>query len=190
MKVNVLVAISATGTTAIRERLSWNEETQGEYSGVISKTEHAIFKKMHDVAIVQSRFRKPTIAGKSWRMFSLNFEASNKAKEALDWIAENRAGHFYIMGAWWYDGRQVGTQFVYDEEGIQQFDEVIEDEIVISSTPQTTGTPTYPINSAQLLKFMPLSRHYGGVNGEIVTTTPATELTDVNLVMGQKPRLF
>ena len=182
MKVSVWVAISATGTTAIRERLSWNEETQGEYSGTITDTEHKIFQKMHDVATVQAMFKKPTIAGKSWRIFSLNFEASSKAKEALDWIAENRTGHFYVMGAWWYDGRQVGTKFVYDEEGIQQFDEVIEDEIVISSTPQTTGTPVYPVHN-RLIDFMP-----DRLVDEL--PVPATELENVNLILGQKPRRF
>ena len=170
MNVNVWLAISASGTTAIRTRLTTADE---DYAGPITKTEHRIFRRMADFVTVERLFKKPTIGGKKWHLFSLNFTATRNAKTALDWIAANRPGHFVIVGAWHWDGRQVGTQW-----------EIVDDE----RTGNTIGTPTYPIHP-QLLKFMPdiIERDE---DGNVISTTPAAVLTDVNLIQGQDPRRF
>ena len=169
MSVNVWAAISSTGTAEIRQAL-----TDDEYSGPVTDTEQKIFRRMADFATVERMFKKPTVAGKVWHLFSLNFDGTTKARDALDWLEANRANHFVIVGAWWWDGRQVGTQWETDQDG--------------NRTGNTTGTPLYPIHP-RLIDFMPDDPVYDG-NGDLTGYQAATQLTDVNLIQGQAPRRF
>jgi len=185
--VNVLIAISASGTTAIRECLTWDSEEP--YNGTITDLEHKIFQRMADFVTVERMWKRPTVAGKKWHLFSLSFKGSAKAKDALDWIADNRAGHFVILGAWnWDTGLQVGLDFDLDDGN--RIDDQIYDEEIPNQEPiwRTTGTAVYP-QHAQLIKFMPdiIERDS---EGAIISTNPATELTDVNLEQGMQPRIF
>lgn len=170
---NVWLAISSTATTAIRERLQW-DPAQGDYNGPVTDTEHKIFDRMADFVTVERMFKRPTVVGKVWHLFSLNFRGSAKAKDALDFIAANRPGHFVIVGAWWWDGRQVGTEWELDQDGVP--------------TGSITGMPMYPIHP-QTIKFMPDIVEYDE-DGNVISTTPATVVTDVNLIQGQKDRRF
>ena len=153
--VSVWVAISSTGTAAIRERLEWDESTQGAYTGAVTDTEHKIFRRMQNFAQRERMFKKPTIAGKVWHLFELDFDATAKAQAAIDFIVANRPNHFVILGAWKWDGSQIAG---YEPH-------------------------------AQLIKFMPdiITRDE---NGDIISTDPATVLTDVHLIQGQSPRVF
>ena len=102
INVNVWVAISATATTAIKKAL----DTQ-DYAGPVSATEIKIFRAMLNRDVIQAKLKTQSLNGKTWHLFSLNFTASAKAKQALDYLAANRAGHFVILGAWRWDGTQV-----------------------------------------------------------------------------------
>ena len=172
--VNVWLAMSATATNAIRTRLQWNAEEQGEYTGPVTDTEYRIFLKMADFVTVERMFKRPIIDGKRRHLFTLNFAATAKARTALEYIEANRPGHFNIAGAWWWDSRQIGTQWELDAEG--------------NRTGNTTGTPLYPLH-ARLLDFMPDIVEHDS-DGNIISTTAATVLVDVNLVQGQEPRRF
>lgn len=174
MNVNVWIVMSATATSVIRTRLLWDEETQGEYTGPVTNTEYLIFRKMAHFSNVERMFKRPTIAGKKRHLFSLNFTASAKAQNALDYIAANRPNHFIIVGAWFWDSRQVGTQWELDIDG--------------ERTGNTVGTPLYPIHS-KLIDFMPDIIEHDS-DGNVISTTPATVVTDVNLLQGQAPRKF
>ena len=100
--VNVWVAISATATRAIKKAL----DTEN-YTGPVSATEIRIFRAMLDRDVVQGKLKTQALNGKKWYLFSLNFVASTKAKQALDYLAANRAGNFVILGAWKWNGQQV-----------------------------------------------------------------------------------
>ena len=155
MNLNIFIALSSSAKNAVNTRLNYEGD---DYSGPVSDTEYKIFKRMADHATVQKFFKTPTFAGKTWTLFSLTFDNPNqKLQAALDYLAANRTGHFVIAGAWWWDGRQAGTQFTYDVDG---------------NITGTSGTPTYPI-PVQLLGFMPDIVEYD-IDGNETSRTPAT----------------
>ena len=101
MNINVWMLMSASATTLIRTRLEWDEEQRGEYRGPVGRIENSIFRTMAHFENVERKFKRPTITGRQRHLFSLNFTSEDKAQEALDHIAANRAGHFIIGGAWY-----------------------------------------------------------------------------------------
>lgn len=137
MNINGLIALSATAKTAVNERLNWDVESQGEYRGEVSDAEYDIFRRVAHHAVVSEMFKTPTFTGKTWFLFSLTFADPNgKLQAAVDYLVANRNNHFKIIGVWWWDGRQFGTQWTDETQT------------------ETMGTPTYPI-AAQALDFMP-----------------------------------
>ena len=144
---------------------------------------------MADLRNTENLWKTPTIAGKKWHLFSLSFDASKQAKTVIDWVADNRQGHFYVMGAYRHDnGLQVGLSYVYDEEGNRTYTEVEDDDGNITRTYDISGTAVYPQHN-RLVDFMPDIIEYDS-EGIPTGSTPATELTDVNLRVGQAPRIF
>ena len=173
MNVNVFLILTATAKNALRPLMSDNS-----YDGQHIKAVR-IFRKMAHYRVVERMWKNPMIGSKKRFLFSINLTASKKAKAAIDYLLAEYPNQVSVGGAWFFDSRQVGTQFVYTVDGSQVFDELLDgDGNVISSIPQVRGTPTYPV-PPQLLQFMP------DVEG-----IPATVLTDVNLLQGQKPRRF
>lgn len=174
MNVNLWVLLSATATALIRTRLEWDEEQRGEYKGSIGRVENSIFNTMADFANVARMFKQPTFTGRKQHLFTLNFTSEAEAVKALDNIETNHAGQSIIGGAWFWDGRQLGTEWVLNEGG--------------ERTGDTVGVPTYQLH-ARLLDFMPDTIKRSNT-GNVISTTPATVLTDVNLIQGQKERRF
>lgn len=154
MNVNILIAISNTARTTLKPLMD-DPEYNGEHLRAVQ-----IFRRMAHRSRNEDRWNKPTIASKKRHLYSISLPSNTKnAKDSIDYLLAEYPGNVDIMGVWWWDGRQLGTS--YDEEG------------------KITGTPTYPVNEAQLLKFMP------DVDG-----LPATVLTDVNLEQDMSPRLW
>ncbi|GAG22187.1 unnamed protein product, partial [marine sediment metagenome] len=104
INVNVWLALSTAARDAVVEAL---DTPAGEYTGPVTETEIKIFRAMLNRADVQKLFKTPTMAGKTWHLFSLNFTASAKAQTALDYVAANRPGHFVILGAWRWNGTNI-----------------------------------------------------------------------------------
>ena len=184
MNVNIWLILTATAKNALRPLMS-DDSYDGQHLKAVK-----IFRKMAHFAVVERMWKNPMIGSKKRFLFSINLTASKKAKAAIDYLLAEYPNQIAVGGAWFFDGRQVGTRFVYTVDGSQIFDELLDDDgNVISSTPQVRGTPTYPINETQLLKFMPdiIERDQ---EGSVTSTTPATVLTDVNLLQGQEPRRF
>jgi len=171
--VNLWIALSSAAKTAVNARLNWNEENNGVYSGPVGDKEARIFRAMADMTIVQNMFRVGGFGGTTWTLYSVYPESSMIAKRAVDWLAANRTNVFKVVGAWHWDGRQIGTDW-----------EVVEGE----RTGVITGTPTYRIPTAQLLKIMPTIKVYAEDGSH--TETEPTELSDINLLLGQSPRVF
>jgi hypothetical protein len=131
---------------------------------------HLVLSKMHDENVVRGLFPPVTVGSKTYRLFSLYFHASEAAKEAIDTMTELWPGHFIVIGAWWFDGRQVGTK--------------MEDDVLV-------GDPVYPVH-AQAYRFM-RDKVTHDEDGNVTSTTPPTsnnDLEDVNLLLGQSPRTF
>ena len=177
MLVNIWIALTTAAKNAVNTRLNWDDE-QGEYSGNVSDTEYKIFRRFQQHNVRQRMFRPATIGGKTWHVYLLDFNLSGskagRLQDALDFLEANRAGKFLVVGAWHWDGRQVGTQW-----------EVVDGE----RTGETTGTPMYPLPSTnQLLKIMPTIKTWDE-QGNMTESNP-TEVTDINLIQGQSPRRF
>ncbi len=143
MIINAWLALRDDAQTAINAYLDWDEESQGEYDGPLGDLEQKIFRSMADRDVVQGLFKKATINSNQWNLWSVPFDKPVgvllKAKDALDRLSDRYPLQFVIGGAWHWDGRQVGTQFTYDENG---------------TVTGISGTPIYPLHP-KLIEFMP-----------------------------------
>ena len=177
MIINVWLGVRDDAQALIVERLKWDDESQGEYAGAVPDRVLRFFQLMADWQIVQDIFRTDTDASRAWYLWNVSFDkpkdAMIKVKAELDWLLDTYTNQTRIGAAWHWDGRQVGTQFTYDENG------------VITGT---TGTPVYPLH-ARLIEFMPDIVTYDDDGNETSRTRP-TVLSDVNLGLGQTPRQF
>ena len=167
MFVNLWLGMRKTASEVVKTRLNWDDST--EYTGPITDREYKLFKLMADQEVVEGRFKVAIIGGNQWVLWTIGFEKPlnvlQKVQDEIDALLLKYPTQVYVGGAWFWDGRQVGTQF--DAEG------------------NLTGTPTYPI-PAQLLKFMP-----DVWNGDDPPTySTATVLADEHLSLGQSPRDF
>jgi hypothetical protein len=130
----------------------------------------ALFRNTHDAESVERLFKLwPGPGSKNFRVWSFYFakpEQGDIIRADIDQMAATYPADFLPMGAWRCDnGREVGA--TYSEEGVQ------------------TDTGWWPV-PAQVVNFMP-----DVWNGDDPATyTPATEPTDVNVLMGQAPRDF
>jgi len=167
--VNVLIALSSTAKDTVRPLLN-----DDDYKGTHLKAVR-ILRKMANIGTVEKVWRSPRIAGKDWHLFEASFVVTDKDKvrDALDFLNTEYPNNAAIVGAWWYDGRQVGTRFTYDEDG---------------QITGTTGTPLYPIHP-RLIDFMPDEEVRDG-NGDLLFTQRPTQLSQVHLRQGQAPRRF
>lgn len=161
--VNVWIALRDDAQASIHERVTWDEETQGNYTGPVTDREFKLFSKIATTG-VQKFWRVDTDTGRQWTVWSLNFSENLAFVAAeINQLLIDRPNVIRVVGAWWFDGRQVGTQWELDGDG--------------NRTGNTTGTPTYPIHS-RILNFMPVGHPAGGVH------------PDPNRMMGQQPRRF
>jgi len=207
MLAEVFIALRDDAQTSIVERLQWDEETQGEYTGPVGDREYKIFRYMQNRVERQKLFKTPDIGGNVWHLWAIVFESNLPAVQVeLDYLAATYPNRIIIAGAFiwnWGDMacRQAGTQLVIDTRTVTKTWSVLnpdyqpdpaepnfDDRYVLRITGDVeeeyvsghTGTPTYPIHP-NTIDFMPDV-------GE--PPVPATELVDVNLLMGQPPRNY
>lgn len=175
MIVNVWLALRDDAQALVRERLAWDNETP--YEGPVPDRVFKLFRRMADLNNTQRLFRIDTPVSRDWTVWSLYFDyrasVLQKIQDELDYLIATYPNRTRIVGAWHWDGRQVGTQFVYDVDG---------------NITGVTGASTYLIHS-RTIEFMPDVVIRDDEGNEISRTRP-TELTDVNLLQGQKERRF
>jgi hypothetical protein len=167
-EANVWVVVADEVFEQIKDKIG-----DPEYDGILINLVRFL-RRQADFKITSKLWKRPTIAGKVRILFSANYGQDDDLvtiKDALDTLSAELGSDFGVAGAWWWDSRQAGTQW-----------EIVDGE----PTGNTTGTPMYPINAVQLLKFMPDVWD----DSDPPVLIPATELTDVNLIQGQKPRRF
>ena len=180
---NVWLAMSTQARDEFRARRQQGDEfrarrQQGdEYSGPMDDETYYVLDKMSDQEVVSGLFATPTLGGKTYITFSVYLPGEARVQKAIDDLTERWPGHFIVVGAWFMDGRQAGTQWELDEEG--------------ERTGNVTGTPIYPI-PAQAYRIMPPVIVYGP-DREVISSTAATsnaDLRDINLLASQAPRRF
>jgi len=171
--LNCWIAISAQGLEEYKDRRD-NPDT---YSGPMTSKTYKTLDRMADGRRVQGMFETPTVGGKTYTLFSLYLRGGAAVADAVDDLTDKWPTHFIVVGAWHMDGRQVGTQWELDQDGVP--------------TGNVTGNPLYPVHN-QAWRFMPPIRVYDE-NGDLVSSTPATsnaDLRDINVLQGQASRRF
>lgn len=172
MHYDLWLALSQTGKDTLIPLLD-----DAEYDGP-HLTAVKIFRKVINLAGIERMYKTPTINSKVWYLYSVVFndlsgDAKQKAQDAISYLETNYPGNFVVVGAWKWDGLQVGQQWELDQDG--------------NRTGGVTGTPTYPLHP-RLIDFMPDVWDY--TDPENPALVPATDLADVRLVQGQAPRRF
>ena len=125
---------------------------------------------------VRALFRQDNPPGpRSYELWSLYYEVD--AESALRDIRNDLLGEYQgqlrTIGSWWSDGRQVGTEFTFDADG---------------TVTGTSGTPIFNLHT-RILEFIPDIVTFD-VDGNETSRTRPTVLSDVNLALGQAPRIF
>jgi len=209
-QIELMLALRDDAQALIVERLKWDEEEDGEYTGPVSNSTYRLFRYMNDFTQRQKLFKVVTAGGRQYTAWSFMFTGDStilqKVKDELDELTAAYPDHVIILGAYRFEPgdimcRQVGTQLVIDTRIVEKTWSVLNPDyqpdpaepdydprFVLRVTGDVeeeyvsgyTGTPTYPLHP-QLIKFMPDV-------GE--PPVPATELADVNLLQGQPPRYF
>ena len=174
--VNLWIALSQQTLDEFKDyRQALRNDTT--YSGPMDQYTSNVLDKMSDQEVVANLFSTPTLGGKTYTLFSVYLPGTSQVQDAIDHLTTEWPDHFIVIGAWWLDGRQAGTQWELDVDG--------------ERTGNTTGTPAYPIPT-QAYRIMPPVIVYDE-NGDVVSTTPASsnaDLRDINLLSGQEPRRF
>ncbi len=165
---NVWIVVTDNVWKVIKERIN-----DDDYNGDMIQAVRAI-RRQADPRGSSARFKKPTLAQKKRKLISINFPKGSRStivRESLDLLDAELGNKFNVAGAWWWDGRQIGTRWINADdhsEGVE-------------------GVPLYPISVNQLVKFMP-DIVVDNSDPESPVYGPATELTDVNLTQGQADR--
>jgi hypothetical protein len=140
--VNVWLALRDDAQTAVINRLQCDRDPECVYDGPVTNRQARVFKAMTDRGTVQRLFKQQTAAGRVWTLWSVYFTEDRNtllnAQIELDNLATTYPNQFRIAGAWWWDGRQIGTQWGDP----------------VGDCSATTGTPAYPM-PPQLADFMP-----------------------------------
>lgn len=171
MHVNVWLALRTNAHAAIKTRLLWDEEKDGPYSGPVPNWVGRLFEQVANRADVEKLFRKDRVwlsqgaVWRDWNIWSINVDENTESLQLLgDKLHDLELAYpsmVKVVGAWHWDGRQIGTQWVDGEQLA------------------VVGTPTYPLD-ARILEFMP-----DNPDGSRPTVP-----RDVNITYGQALRRF
>lgn len=208
MIVNVWLVLRANAQALIVTRLNWDESVDGVYSGPVPDRAFRLFRLMADWEVVQAIFRIDTDGANDWHLWNVYFNKPKdillKIRDEIDWLLANFPNQTRVGGAWHFDSRQVGTQFVFgdvtrdvdidDPDFVQPDPEnpipvpQITIQVTTTEIVGTSGTPTYPLH-ARALELMPdiLARD---ADGNVISTARPTMVSDVNLLQGQQERRF
>ena len=110
--MNVWLAMRDDAHALIKTRLTW-DDSQGEYSGPITDRQAKFFRLMSDRSVVQRLFRVDGLTN-DWTLWSIYFDSKRVGAEITK-LATDFSTRIKIVGAWHWDGRQAGTQFVYED---------------------------------------------------------------------------
>jgi len=121
------------------------------------------FNQSHDSGTLDHLFRRHSASSRNYRVWSFYVqkpENVSEVKDDLDSMRNTYPQDFLIMGAWLF---QTGEPIGGEDD------------------------PTFP-NPPTLINFMPLIWEDDGEGG--YNSREPTELTNVNLLVGQAPRVF
>jgi hypothetical protein len=214
--INVWIGLRDDAQYAVMDRLNWDTETRGDYSGPIPDRHNDVFKLMADQANTQRLFKTATLSQRAWSLWSTYFDlkgdALREVRSILDQMALDYPTQFVILGVWHNDGRQVGTQFVYSDVTRQVNDTSYDQPMVANPAYDIDAAPEEPTEILDPTWTAPdpwpqvdvVTNEITGTRGtspypphaKLIKFMPdvdgvaATELVDINLAMGQAQRRF
>lgn len=155
--------------------MGFDDRAQSDANPVEGELPSVAYRALGD-PVVRSLFRQDNPSGpRSYELWSLYYEVDTD-QQVMDIRNDLNAefpGQLRTIGAWWWDGRQVGTEFTFDIDG------------VITGT---TGDPTFPLH-VRILEFIPDIVTYDNDGNETGRSRPLV-VSDVNLGAGQIERRF
>ena len=126
--INVWIGLRDDAMVTIKERLDWDEDAQGPYTGPVTDRQAKLFGYMQGHSDRVALFNNPNLNANVWYLWTIDFDlegdTAQLVKDELDQLLIDYPNHVIIAGAWHWDGRQVGTQWTDGTETA------------------TTGTPT------------------------------------------------
>ncbi len=131
MNVNVWLGIRddpiGGGLSALGEAKAYVADPEG-YSGPITPYHGTTLLYMANIAERLKFWRAPTLGGQRWTIWSLDIDDATvplaTARERIEALVTDFPNHIVIAAAWWWDGRQVGTQWAPAVEQREVFDAV------------------------------------------------------------------
>jgi hypothetical protein len=218
MIVNLFLALRDDAQDLIVERLNWDNSTP--YTGPVPDRIAKLFHYMQNRGQVQGQYKTYVAGARSYKNWSITLEGSQKLKDEVDFAIATYPAHIIIIGAWHWDGRMIGTQFVYDDvtrdvevqdpdapqipnpdyqpdpelpdyDPIEMIDDVTQTIIIQVTSNEIVGTSGTPTYPIHAQILKIMPDVVTyDVNGNEISRVDATEPTDVNLLMGQAPRRF
>lgn len=169
---------------------------------------HPSTKFLGDFSVLEL-YREDSPPGpRTYELWSMYFDDVNTVEDAerkRNAILAMFPGQVRTVGGWWNTGEQVGTEHVYSTRTVTKTWSILnpdyqpdpeepdfDDRFVLSVTGEVeeeyisgfTGTPTFPLHT-RILEYIPDLRDPDGL-----PIGRPTEVTDVNLGMGQSTRSF
>lgn len=173
---NCWLSMSQTLINDYKERRAIEDEG-GEYTGRIDDTSWEIMTRITaDATAIERQYKPVQVQGETYKCFSV-WSDDKSLKNSIDFLYDTWGNEARPLGSWWNDtGIQGGQQPVYDDDG---------------NLIDISGTPIYPIPNNCYL-FMPDIVTYDEDGNEIGRELAQSndDLRDVNLLLGQVPRIF
>lgn len=143
MIVNVWLALRDDAQALIKTRLTWDEETQGEYTGPITDRQFNVFRLMGDRSVVQSLFRKDG----SWTPWTLGFDSDGPdARGEITQLIADFPGAIRIVGGWNFDSGEQVTGFPIHPRILEFLPDIVTFDIDGNETSRTRPTVPSDIN--------------------------------------------
>ncbi len=115
MFANIWLAISDAAQDVVIESLEWPEDTP--YTGPLRPRSRRLFEYMDDQATRRRLFTKPTLQGTVYNLWSIEFDDDKEdlqlVRDELDFLIGQYPDQIAIMGAWRWNGNQIGVPPIY-----------------------------------------------------------------------------
>lgn len=125
---NLWLGMRETAAVVVRTALRWDEESQGPYTGPVTDREIKFFRFMADQPNTEKLWKKATLGGNEWIMWSIGFNVPGGTaallKNEIDALIAKYSTQVAVAGAWVIEfdkpfSRQIGTQYLV--ESVEQF---------------------------------------------------------------------
>ncbi|MCP4451606.1 MAG: hypothetical protein GY809_09110, partial [Planctomycetes bacterium] len=125
----LLLGLRDDAQAVIVERLKWDEETDGEYTGPVDDRTNRLFSYMQDFTQRQKLFNTVSAGGYTYVAWSFMFTGDStlfqQVVDEIDWVTAEYPDHIFVLGAYVYKAgdimcKQAGTTLVIDTRIVEK----------------------------------------------------------------------